>query len=118
MEAKIKHSDLKYFNVISVPDEKILGTFRFLDEDEYEYEEEYEIWLPVFSESLENLWPGQLILLIVSSIGYSVILIACNWAFLLIRKWQNCYRVLDLSYATTFLHNLVQKWRSCSPPRI
>ena len=43
MEAKIKHSDLKYFNVISVPDEKILGTFRLLDEDEYEYEEEYEI---------------------------------------------------------------------------
>ena len=41
MEGKIKHSDLKYFNVISVPDEKILGTFRFLDE--YEYEEEYEI---------------------------------------------------------------------------
>ena len=34
--------------------------------------------------------------LLVSSIDCSVILIAGNWAFLLIEKCQNCYRVLDL----------------------
>ena len=35
-------------------------------------------------------------LLFVSTIGCSVILIAGNWAFLLIEKCQNCYRDLDL----------------------
>ena len=35
-------------------------------------------------------------LLFVSSIGCSAILIAVTWAFLLIEKCQNCYRVVDL----------------------
>ena len=35
-------------------------------------------------------------LLLFSSIGCSVILIAGNWAFLLTKKSQNCYRVVDL----------------------
>ena len=35
-------------------------------------------------------------LLVVGIIGCSVILIAGNWAFLLIEKCQNCYRVLNL----------------------
>ena len=36
------------------------------------------------------------ILLFVRSTGCSVILVAGNWAFLLIEKCQNCYDVLDL----------------------
>ena len=60
-------------------------TFRFLDEEE----NEYEVVLPVF----RKFKPRRLILLFVSSIGCSVILIAGNRAFLLIEK---CYRVLEL----------------------
>ena len=35
-------------------------------------------------------------LLFVSSIACSVILIAGNWAFLLIKEWQNCHRIIYL----------------------
>ena len=38
----------------------------------------------------------QLIVLVLSCIGFSVILIAFNWAFELIEKYQNCYCVLHL----------------------
>ena len=42
------------------------------------------------------LWSRRLIFLFVNSVGCSVILVAGNWASLLIKKCQNCYRVLDL----------------------
>ena len=35
-------------------------------------------------------------LLFVGSKACSIILIAGNWAFLLIKEWQNCYRVIYL----------------------
>ena len=67
------------------------GTFRFWDEDE----NEYGIWLPAFSENTEKFYSPD-VFLFISSIGCSVIHIAGNWAFLQIKKCQNCYRVLDL----------------------
>ena len=47
-------------------------------------------------------------LLFVSSLDFSVILVAGNWALLQIEKWQNYYRVLDLFW----LDNIFAKSRT------
>ena len=44
-------------------------------------------------------------LLFVSSIGCLVILIAGNWASLLIEKCQNCHLVVDLFWHDTIFEN-------------
>jgi len=60
----------------------------------------------------ENLRPGRLIFLFASSIGCSVILFICNWAFLLIEKCQNCHLVLDLLW-----HDNVQRTKMTTVSR-